>query len=147
MKSLEDTFAVNMINYRKVADMSQAELARETGISASNISAYELGYMVPTLETIQRVAKGVGVSPLVLLNGAPYFMDRDQLIYLDYARKAMVHNRWDLIRAINYMNNHWNVAKSEFRRINRTLNGDQKNQALATLVLPFLGAEAEVAND
>ncbi|NDD58357.1 MAG: XRE family transcriptional regulator [Chlamydiae bacterium] len=42
---------------RVEADMTQADLAEETGILQKSISRYETGIALPTLETLERIVK------------------------------------------------------------------------------------------
>ena len=49
--------------------MTQADLARETGILQKSISLYETGQALPTLETLERIVK-------VLKRPFGYFLDR-----------------------------------------------------------------------
>ena len=53
--------------YRKSANLTQAELGEKCGMVVTEISVYERGVRNPTLTTIQRFAKGLGIPPLRLL--------------------------------------------------------------------------------
>lgn len=53
---------VVLTTLREARGMSQAELAQKLGISASAMSAYELGTRVPRDELKVRIAKYFGVS-------------------------------------------------------------------------------------
>jgi transcriptional regulator with XRE-family HTH domain len=44
---------------RVEADMTQADLAEATGILQKSISRYETGASLPTLDTLERVAKAL----------------------------------------------------------------------------------------
>ncbi len=44
---------------RVEADMTQADLADATGILQKSISRYETGTSLPTLETLERIAKAL----------------------------------------------------------------------------------------
>ena len=46
---------------RETKDLSQRELAESSGIDATEISRLEKGKSNPTHETLQRLAKGLGV--------------------------------------------------------------------------------------
>ncbi|MCL2112283.1 MAG: helix-turn-helix transcriptional regulator [Clostridiales bacterium] len=49
-----------IIAARMEQNLTQAELARKTGIRQSNISRIENGYCSPTIATLQQIADGVG---------------------------------------------------------------------------------------
>jgi transcriptional regulator with XRE-family HTH domain len=44
---------------RVEADMTQGDLAEATGILQKSISRYETGIALPTLETLERIAKSL----------------------------------------------------------------------------------------
>jgi len=52
--------------YRKRRGLSQSDLANMTGISKSNISAYENHRREPSTTTLERLAKGAGLRVLLL---------------------------------------------------------------------------------
>jgi transcriptional regulator with XRE-family HTH domain len=56
----------NIRNLRKEKGLSQAELARKTGVSQKVISAYERDYRLPPSTFIPRVAETLGTTPDVL---------------------------------------------------------------------------------
>lgn len=66
-RKLLDTFAVNVQAKRKAKKMTQEALARVIGVSVSYVSMLERGQRSPPLETIEKVAKALGVSPITLL--------------------------------------------------------------------------------
>jgi DNA-binding XRE family transcriptional regulator len=52
------------------AGITQAELARRTGIHRPNIARVEAGRHTPSLETVARLAEALGTSPARILEGA-----------------------------------------------------------------------------
>ncbi len=60
-------FAQNLRNARARRHLSQAGLAAKAGISVSYISMLERGQRSPLLDTIDRLAEALAVSPLSLL--------------------------------------------------------------------------------
>ncbi|MDH5490971.1 MAG: helix-turn-helix domain-containing protein [Myxococcales bacterium] len=54
---------------RLEAGLTQAELARRTGIHRPNIARVEAGRHTPSLETLSRLASAIGVSTTRVLNG------------------------------------------------------------------------------
>lgn len=69
--SLKDLISKNVRSLRREARMSQASLAKKTGLSVRFISGLENLPVNITAETIERLAKGLGVTParLVRSNG------------------------------------------------------------------------------
>jgi transcriptional regulator with XRE-family HTH domain len=56
----------NLRNLRKEKGLSQAELARKTGVSQKVISAYERNYRLPSSTFIPLVAETLGTTPNAL---------------------------------------------------------------------------------
>jgi len=52
---------------RVKADMRQTELARLTGLTQSTLSSLENGKQDPTIPTLMKIAKALGVDPGSLL--------------------------------------------------------------------------------
>ena len=57
---LEDQIKRNLIQARIEAGLTQKELAEKSGIRQSNISRIENGTAIPTLQTLNAIAKGTG---------------------------------------------------------------------------------------
>lgn len=55
-------------NLRKEQNMTQKELSKKIGISASNITKYEIGQLEPNLEIITKLSKvfNVSISALII---------------------------------------------------------------------------------
>ncbi len=62
-------FAGNVRRLRSKKRLSQKALADKVGISVSYVSMLERGQRSPPLETIEKMAKALGVSPAALLGG------------------------------------------------------------------------------
>lgn len=58
----------NLRPLRESAELSQAELAKISGVSQSHISKLEIGDDSPTLKTLQKLAEALNVSVQELLN-------------------------------------------------------------------------------
>jgi transcriptional regulator with XRE-family HTH domain len=72
MPSLMDLltrFAANVRKLRSKKKLSQKALADKIGISVSYVSMLERGQRSPPLETIEKMAKALGVTPAALLGG------------------------------------------------------------------------------
>lgn len=66
---LLERFATNVRRYRAKRKLSQKALADRIGISVSYVSMLERGQRSPPLETIEKLAKALGVPPGSLLAG------------------------------------------------------------------------------
>jgi len=53
---------------RKQQSLTQAELARKAEIALNSVRLYEAGKRKPKLETVERIAKALTVSPVSLLS-------------------------------------------------------------------------------
>ena len=62
-------FAGNVRRLRSKKRLSQKALADKVGISVSYVSMLERGQRSPPLETIEKMAKALGVPPGTLLGG------------------------------------------------------------------------------
>ncbi len=62
-------FAGNVKRLRAKKKLSQKALADKVGISVSYVSMLERGQRSPPLETIEKMAKALGVPPSNLLGG------------------------------------------------------------------------------
>jgi len=62
-------FAGNVRRMRAKKKLSQKALADKVGISVSYVSMLERGQRSPPLETIEKMAKALGVPPGALLGG------------------------------------------------------------------------------
>ena len=69
MLRLRDRFSKNLHNRRVGRKLSQDALADKVGISVSYVSMLERGQRSPPLETVERMAKALGVTPANLLGG------------------------------------------------------------------------------
>ncbi len=62
-------FAGNVRRLRSKKQISQKALADKVGISVSYVSMLERGQRSPPLETIEKMARALGVPPASLLGG------------------------------------------------------------------------------
>ena len=62
-------FATNVRRLRAKKGLSQKALADKVGISVSYVSMLERGQRSPPLETIEKMARALGVPPSALLGG------------------------------------------------------------------------------
>lgn len=55
---------------RREAGLSQTKLEVRTGIPKASLSRYENGWMMPSIESLSRIAEGLGVTGSELLRRA-----------------------------------------------------------------------------
>lgn len=60
--STKDTLARNVLRLRRKREYSQADLALRARVTQALVSALELGRANPTVETLERMARALGVS-------------------------------------------------------------------------------------
>ena len=65
---------------RRSADLTQTELARAAGTSQPTIAAYESGRKSPSLRTLSRMARAVGLEAVVVFPPAMTREDRRSLV-------------------------------------------------------------------
>jgi len=64
---LAETFGERVKNRRTVLGLTQADLAEKIGIHRPDLSDIENGKHSPTLETVEKIAKALGVPPSCLV--------------------------------------------------------------------------------
>lgn len=69
--SLTDLVALNLLAARKKQKLSQEAVAKKCRLSVSYISMLERGTRAPPLDTLESLAKALGVAPLALLQDVP----------------------------------------------------------------------------
>ncbi|MGA8890730.1 MAG: helix-turn-helix transcriptional regulator [Anaeromyxobacteraceae bacterium] len=65
--SLAEKFALNLKSERLRRKLSQETLAGKAGLSVSYISMLERGQRTPPLDTLESLAKALGVGPASLI--------------------------------------------------------------------------------
>ena len=68
--SLSENVSRNILALRETKKLTQSALARKAKVSVSYVSMLERGVRVPPLETLEVIAKALGVPPLDLLQPA-----------------------------------------------------------------------------
>ena len=58
----EYQLTLSILKARNQKNLTQAELAKCSGIRQSNISRIETGQVVPSLATLRKIAKGLGMK-------------------------------------------------------------------------------------
>jgi len=130
------TFADKLKYNRKLAGLTQAELAKRLGVSHQMIAAYESGSKNPKWETIMRLADALDVNPEQL-----YGDEQAPLINVREAREAMDKRDGDLLmKALGLPTNvvQWvgkvaTVKEAELILAFRELTEEQQDAVLVVL--------------
>lgn len=67
---LQQTFGANVRHHRKARGWTQDQLAERVGVTLETIGKVERGVVPPSFDTAERIAKALGISPLVLFSTA-----------------------------------------------------------------------------
>ena len=68
-KGVARAFGIRLKTLRTAAGLTQEALAEASGMHPTYVSNCERGYSAPTLETLLRIARGLGVRPGELVDG------------------------------------------------------------------------------
>jgi len=67
--SITERFAENLVRQRRIAGLTQEELAFRANIHRTQVSLMESGNRLPRLETLVKIVGALGVSSEALLEG------------------------------------------------------------------------------
>jgi transcriptional regulator with XRE-family HTH domain len=67
--SQRQKFGLNLAAQRKLAGMSQEDLAFRADLHRTEVSLIERGLREPRLETLLKLSRGLGVMPATLIDG------------------------------------------------------------------------------
>ena len=65
----QDTFGERLRAARRAAGLSQADLSARSGLPKPTLSRYENDHVLPSLQTLRRLAEALGTPESVLLSG------------------------------------------------------------------------------
>ncbi len=68
-QEVSERFGANLRRTRRREDVSQERLARRAGLHHSEVGKIERGLRLPRVDTLIRLADGLGVEPVELLVG------------------------------------------------------------------------------
>lgn len=66
--TIMEAFRRNLVALRRRRKMTQAALAMKAGLSKPYVSLMEAGRRVPSLEVIEKLARGLGTQASALMN-------------------------------------------------------------------------------
>lgn len=76
-----NTIGERIKNARRLAGMTQKELAAMLGVASSMIGQYEIGARKPKLDTVQKIAKALDVSSDYLLGHSGQYSDLQETVF------------------------------------------------------------------
>lgn len=68
----------NILLYRKIAGLTQRELAKRLNMAKSTISNYERGLRIPDLETLCAITRELNTEPAALIRSSSSVIDSPQ---------------------------------------------------------------------
>jgi transcriptional regulator with XRE-family HTH domain len=78
-------FAENLVALRSRADLSQGGIAERSGLHITEVGLLERGLRLPRLDTIVKLAGGLGVEPCILLAGMEWRLGQSEQLPGAYA--------------------------------------------------------------
>ncbi|HEX5376583.1 MAG TPA: helix-turn-helix transcriptional regulator [Solirubrobacterales bacterium] len=78
MTDIAARFAENLVVLRGRAGLSQGKTAERSGLHITEVSLLERGLRLPRLDTIVKLAGGLGVEPCVLLVGMKWCLGQSE---------------------------------------------------------------------
>src|SRR3954469_22817211 len=66
-----EAFRSNLVSFRELRGLTQAELGRKASIAAASISHFETGQRVPSLDSLVKLANALEIPVDTLLGRAP----------------------------------------------------------------------------
>ena len=89
--------------YREIAGLSKNKLAQLSGVSQSYISDIEANGKNPSLDTLERLCKPLGITVLQLLGDHPEDLSPDLVRLLEAAKKLTPKEREKLTEFIQVL--------------------------------------------
>ena len=127
-----ETIGKKIQEIRNDKGMSQADLARATGLAPAAISRYELGTRQPNAEIIAKIAGALGVSPYALVP------------FSDEKRKAMEKLQEMIFRAVDAIENNPELGRIERNTI-ETMKSTIEEQLNQDWQIALVADQARVA--
>lgn len=94
-----DIISATIRDTRKSVGMTQKELAKKSGVSIATIQGYEQKKFAPKLDTLKKIASGLGLSVLALVPAS----DLDYLDQLEMSAELTTSEK-DLLNCFNTLN-------------------------------------------
>src|SRR5438093_13159123 len=100
MPSKTQTFASRLSEARHKAGFSQTDLERASGVPKTRLSRYENGHILPSLQTLKKLADALGVTEASLLGERS--TPEDEFFRVLRSRGHAVHTMVDGTRMANF---------------------------------------------
>lgn len=110
MTRLEDVVKKRLKDIRENLKLNQSQFADKLGISQAAISQFEDGKRVPSIETLDKIAKSLGMTVTSLLSDENATDDEKALLLKDLTAQLETMNKQEL-QAMNRFVVDWKKAK------------------------------------
>ena len=94
-----------IIKVLKERNMTQAEFAKQVGISTSTISEWKKRKTNPTVDKIMDICNVLQITPDQLLTGKIFFVDRREISFekdnVPFSEEIVIHRGYDLIEKLS----------------------------------------------
>lgn len=112
MANLEDVVKKRLKDIRENLKLNQSQFADKVGISQAAISQFEDGKRVPSIDTLDKIARALGMSVQSLLTEHDVQDDERQKLMQDIQGKLDVLNN-EKLRAMNRFVGDWTGVQKE----------------------------------
>jgi transcriptional regulator with XRE-family HTH domain len=112
MAKLEEVVKKRLKAIRENLKLNQSQFADQLGISQAAISQFEDGKRVPSIETLDKIAKSLGMSVVSLLSDDNAIDDEKARLMQDLTAQLVTMNNQEL-QAMNRFVVDWKKAKEE----------------------------------
>jgi len=112
MAKLEEVVKKRLKAIRENLKLNQSQFADQLGISQAAISQFEDGKRVPSIETLDKIAKSLGMSVVSLLSDDNATDDEKARLMQDLTAQLVTMNNQEL-QAMNRFVVDWKKAKEE----------------------------------
>lgn len=112
MAKLEDVVKKRLKTIRENLNLNQSQFADKLGISQAAISQFEDGKRVPSIETLDKIAKSLGMSVVSLLAEENATDDEKAGLMQDLTAQLSTMNKQEL-QVMNRFVVDWKKAKEE----------------------------------
>lgn len=110
MAKLEDVVKNRLKAIRENLKLNQSQFADKLGISQAAVSQFEEGKRVPSIETLDKIAKALGISVVSLLNDENATDDEKERLLGDVTAQLETMNNQEL-QAMNRFVLDWKKAR------------------------------------
>ena len=129
----------NIKKFRKMTGLTQAELGKKIGRSLPTVQKYESGCISINIDTLDNIAKSLGVYPLVLLDdeykprGKIYLVYTREIYNNDKELEIITSNENTAIEWVNNYNEEQQELHNKLEKLHEKRRGYRKKHLLEEL--------------